>query len=1584
MAASGGGGSEADAVARMLQAQQDEQLARELASSFARRSSRDRKPVERLEHAMEDEDDRPKRRGGRRGAKKGGRRGKAGSGGRRAASGSRSRKPRGSSSMDGDGDDEVLLVVRKRRRRTTAESAGEESSEVSSEDGSSEEDDESSSDDEEEVKRSGFAFGYGGGQGIDGSGEESDAMEDGSGLGGLSSSSSDSDDDFGDDGADDEDKAAKRKRKLRASKKKAAKKAARKKAEEIAASEQGGFTIERVLDHRLDASMAKDKEGGKEGDADEDEDEEEAREVEWDRFEFLIKWKNFSHIHSSWEKAEALMPLAGSKRLQNYMKREEEDLLLRRDEGWTAEDVEFHAVEREMEKQLWETHKNVERVFGTKVVNEGRQFLCKWEGLPYAEATWEDEDLLTDFEAQIDAFYRRESTLKDHCVSTEEARRRLGTRMRGIKEQPEWMGAGNPELRLRDYQIKSLEWMAYSWASERNVILADEMGLGKTIQTASILGYLLYEQRIGGPFLVVVPLSTLPNWARELARWLPDMNCVTYIGDAQSRRECRLHEFGSGKGKGKGGGRPYKFHVLLTTYETVMRDAEELGKITWAYMAIDEAHRLKNSETALYKTLFAFRTKARLLVTGTPLQNSLRELWALLHFLMPGDFRNADAFIDQYSSLQGGGDGDGEGGHVEAATSLSALHKELSQYLLRRVVKDVERSLPAKQEKVLRVEMSPLQKQYYKNILERNFADLNKGVKAGNQVSLLNIVNELKKTCNHPFLFASAVEQWSTGGGSFGEQITLASGKMQLLDKLLKRLLETGHRVLIFSQMVKMLDLIASYLSMRMYKFQRLDGSTRADKRQQAMDHFNAPGSDDFVFLLSTRAGGLGVNLATADTVIIFDSDWNPQNDLQAVSRAHRIGQTKSVNIYRFLTSNSVEEDILERAKRKMVLDHLVIQRMDNSGRMVSTAKVVNRSVNLSKEELAAVLKFGAEDLFKGGESNVEDSSKHAAVNASTTELDLDAILERAETVAEHKPTQGEELLNSFSVANVGKVEDDDGFWSRLMGVDPDAPDAQSMQGEVKLGDLILAPRSRKVVNYKENGAFGGGGDDDWGAKNKKGGGGALERPVAGTVVAFVDAATETGGDAKKDIKMGMRGASALIRAVKRWGTLPCHYRKRAEEVEGADSASGRLSEADMSIVVQRLMNACVWAKQHFRKDPSLPKEQNIALVEFYGVRTRAGELLQRASWMDAVAAYLSARGILDRPLDLELDLDVKPPAWASDPDREYPWTSAEDARLVQGVFLHGYASWEPIRNDERLDIARKVAGAQNSSSRIEARVNSLLRKIHEVMHEPAPNVVGAGVEKVQVSRPVPAPRQPGMPKPKPSARVPARDRDGPGSKKWCKEVLGELQDVFKAFVQNSKAKVETEDDKRILLANSKMYLARIGDFVNVIVEKFGGESQEGAPSRDQVSTAVWEQIAVEVGKKGLGDRLSAMYERVKAKAQEDSKAAAQSALADAVQVAATTASPAASPALGVTQPVVPAVVASQGPALLSHTEVPHEAAEGVQPHAEKIRWLPPPKLPKPPADSKPRMLSSKPKVERAPHQSADPPAQPRKRIRMR
>lgn len=394
-----------------------------------------------------------------------------------------------------------------------------------------------------------------------------------------------------------------------------------------------------------------------------------------------------------------------------------------------------------------------------------------------------------------------------------------------------------------------------------------------------------------------------------------------------------------------------------------------------------------------------FETNHRLLITGTPLQNSLKELWALLHFIMPEKFQSWEEFEKDHENA--------------AQKGYGKLHKQLEPFILRRVKKDVEKSLPAKVEQILRVEMTSIQKQYYKWILTKNYNALRKGVK-GSTSTFLNIVIELKKCCNHALLTKPTEYEAQSTHEDAVQQLLKGSGKLVLLDKLLIRLRETGHRVLIFSQMVRMLDILGEYLQKRHFPFQRLDGSIKGELRRQALDHFNAEGSQDFCFLLSTRAGGLGINLATADTVIIFDSDWNPQNDLQAQARAHRIGQKNQVNIYRLVTARSVEEDIVERAKQKMVLDHLVIQRMDTTGRTVLDKKSSSTTTPFNKEELNAILKFGAEELFKDEEERDEELT-----------CDIDEILRRAETRDEGPTMAGDELLSAFKVATFSAFDEE-------------------------------------------------------------------------------------------------------------------------------------------------------------------------------------------------------------------------------------------------------------------------------------------------------------------------------------------------------------------------------------------------------------------------------------------------------------------------------------------------------------------------------------------------------------------------------
>jgi SWI/SNF-related matrix-associated actin-dependent regulator of chromatin subfamily A member 5 len=524
-----------------------------------------------------------------------------------------------------------------------------------------------------------------------------------------------------------------------------------------------------------------------------------------------------------------------------------------------------------------------------------------------------------------------------------------------FRESPGYIKGG----KMRDYQVAGLNWLISLHENGISGILADEMGLGKTLQTISFLGYLRFIGGITGPYLVVVPKSTLDNWKREFGKWIPEINVLVLQGAKEERQQLineRLVD--------------ENFDVCITSYEMILREKTHLKKFAWEYIIIDEAHRIKNEESSLAQIIRVFNSRNRLLITGTPLQNNLHELWALLNFLLPDVFGDSAAF-DEWFSTQG----------EDSDTVVQQLHKVLRPFLLRRVKADVEKSLLPKKEVNLYIGMSDMQVKWYKKILEKDIDAVNGG--AGNKESktrLLNIVMQLRKCCNHPYLFEGAEPgpPYTTD-----EHLVHNAAKMVMLDKLLKRMKAQGSRVLIFSQMSRMLDILEDYSVFRNYAYCRIDGSTAHEDRIAAIDDYNKEGSEKFLFLLTTRAGGLGINLTSADIVVLFDSDWNPQADLQAMDRAHRIGQTKQVMVFRFVTEHAIEEKVLERAAQKLRLDQLVIQQ----GRAQQPVKNA-----ASKDELLTMIQHGAEKVFQsqGGLGSASGSN-------DLTEDDIDAILRHGE-----------------------------------------------------------------------------------------------------------------------------------------------------------------------------------------------------------------------------------------------------------------------------------------------------------------------------------------------------------------------------------------------------------------------------------------------------------------------------------------------------------------------------------------------------------------------------------------------------------
>lgn len=503
---------------------------------------------------------------------------------------------------------------------------------------------------------------------------------------------------------------------------------------------------------------------------------------------------------------------------------------------------------------------------------------------------------------------------------------------------------------LRSYQVAGLRFMASLVNNKVNGILADEMGLGKTVQTIALVAHLLERGQLSGPHLILAPKAVLPNWSAEFARWAPGLTAVLYDGAPEQRRAIRE----------KWLSRPRSFHALLTHYDLAMRDARALRSLPggWGLLVVDEGHRLKNADARLATALRSLTAAHRILLTGTPLQNSLAELWALLNFVLPKVFDSAASFDEWFAAPLGDGGGGpgiaspgtggGAGGSAGGASAaplteeeqllvITRLHQVLRPFVLRRTKAEVESDLPDKTSRVVRCGLSAWQAAWYRQIARKGRATLGGGGGSGGGGSgsnngggmmrggLRNIAMQLRKVCIHPYLFLDNPNSSYSCGLDYApadpEELVRASGKVALLDHVLEKLKATGHRVLLFSQMTRALDVLGDFLDLRGHAHLRLDGSTKTEDRARLLAEFNAPDSPHFVFLLSTRAGGLGLNLQSADTVIMFDSDWNPASDAQAEDRAHRIGQTKDVLVLVLCSAGTIEEVILDRAARKRELD---------------------------------------------------------------------------------------------------------------------------------------------------------------------------------------------------------------------------------------------------------------------------------------------------------------------------------------------------------------------------------------------------------------------------------------------------------------------------------------------------------------------------------------------------------------------------------------------------------------------------------------------------------------------------------------
>lgn len=522
-----------------------------------------------------------------------------------------------------------------------------------------------------------------------------------------------------------------------------------------------------------------------------------------------------------------------------------------------------------------------------------------------------------------------------------------------------------------------------------------------------------------GPHIVIVPKSTYQNWLNEFKKWCPSLNIVGLLGEREERNAI-MQNLQDDK----------SWNVMVTTYEMCNIEKVFCKKISWHYLIMDEAHRIKNENSLLSQNLRTFKVTNRLLLTGTPLQNNLHELWALLNFLLPDVFNSSDDFDQWFDTNNCLGDN----------TLVTRLHAILKPFMLRRIKSEVEKSLLPKKEVKIFVGLSKMQREWYTNILLKDIAIINGCTGASEKMRLANIVMHLRKCSNHPYLFDGAEEgpPYTTD-----THIVRNCGKMIVLDKLLDRLKSQGSRVLIFSQMTRMLDILEDYCMWKNYTYHRLDGQTKHCDRTSAIDEFNSPGSPTFLFMLSTRSGGLGINLATADCVIIYDSDWNPQMDLQAMDRAHRIGQKKQVHVFRLVTENTIDEKIVERAEVKLRLDKLIIQQGKLSDKM---------GPNLNKEEMLNIIRFGAKQLLA---SKDEDDN-------------LDQDIEKLLAVGEEKTAQQQKKLDEIGA---------DGSL-RTFSLDTPATvylfEGENYRDKQKIAENWIEPpkRDRKVANYTVDAMF--------------------------------------------------------------------------------------------------------------------------------------------------------------------------------------------------------------------------------------------------------------------------------------------------------------------------------------------------------------------------------------------------------------------------------------------------------------------------------------------------------------------------------
>ncbi|KAL4854430.1 Chromodomain-helicase-DNA-binding protein 3 [Chlorella vulgaris] len=809
-----------------------------------------------------------------------------------------------------------------------------------------------------------------------------------------------------------------------------------------------------------------------------------------DALQYHVKWKGKGYRHCRWITEAAALRLAPSQ-LQRFV----------RDARGAA------TVEPNIQQQWMQ----VERIVATRfaVDSDREECLVKWRGLEYDKATWEPRDELAGEAAALQSFERRMALRVERDAAVEAAARKAEAP--GLNATPEFLeGVGS----LKDYQIEGVDWVLGKLRGGMSVILGDEMGLGKTIQAAVFLQLARERRLTTGPVAVVVPLSTFGSWERELAKWAPGLEVLSYSGQQEARALIRKYELGSEDDdldafrRSKNPSLKPRFHVMLTTYDIVIRDCAMLKRFDWSAVVIDEGHSLKGQDSLRGRMLRDLGAPWRLLMTGTPLQNNLRELLALLAFLADCSIEDIERRIKRMedpnppASPLGGADAAAERDEelLQAQSYIRKLHAYLEPRMLRRMKAIcLAGQMPPKISRKVGCRMTPLQLQLYTDVLAKDWDRVNAMVKNKlEKKSMNNILMRLRQTCNHPYLLPGQEPEefkdpQNTAVAEQGWRLMVAaSGKLTLLQQMLPRLLAGGHRVLIFSQYIEMLDILEDFLhdfqdtsgllpkaeedaadgckgggnsgggnsgggksgsdeaaglSNRegskepsptararlpaqvqpsdaaealeakqlgqqevkeeetkeeheheeeedfvrgrrgsVIRYFRLDGSTKGWQRQAMMDSFNSLDCKVKVFLISTRAGSLGINLQTANTVVLYDPDFNPFVDAQAEGRAHRLGQEETVLVYQLHTVSSVEERILALAARKRKLEELVTKHLGRGREAVSD------------EDIKSSVLHGWGNLMRQAD---EDRQGGSAADTSLSEVELARLLDREHVFAD-------------------------------------------------------------------------------------------------------------------------------------------------------------------------------------------------------------------------------------------------------------------------------------------------------------------------------------------------------------------------------------------------------------------------------------------------------------------------------------------------------------------------------------------------------------------------------------------------------